>query len=106
MIGKALCLLGGLFLCVSVSAEENRQRNFETETIRARERVADRIIRHPADAKPIRDPVDDLRCARGVYSFDCAAPAPVMKKPVDLIVVERPCILRNFLAPGWRCDEP
>jgi len=100
MVGKALSLTWGLFLCVSVSAEE-------IETINARQRVANRINRLPADAKPIRNPIDDLRCGRGVYSFDCSVPSPVMKRPVDLVIIERaPCLPRNYLSPGWRCDEP
>lgn len=105
MTGKALCLLGGLFLCVPVIAEENNQRL--VEYLNARQRVATRINRLPADAEPIRNPVDAVRCDRGVYSFDCSVPPPVMKRPVDLVIIERaPCVPRNFLSPGWRCDEP
>jgi len=105
MSGKALCLLGGLFLCVHVSAQENDQRF--AETLNARQRLATRIIRLPADAEPIRNLVDDVRCARGRYSFDCSVPPPVMKRPVDLVIIERaPCLPRSFLSPGWRCDEP
>lgn len=105
MLGKALCLSLGLFLCGSVQATEEKLpgtvEQIQSELETKRQNAADRTDPLPEPTAPSQ-PV--VRCARGVYSFDCAAPKAVMRADVSVLDHKFSCSLRNFLSPGWRCE--
>lgn len=101
-------LIWGLFLCGSCMASEEKEpalgtlEEMEAEREGKKQNAPNRIAALPEPPAPSRTVV---RCARGVYSFDCSSPASVMR--ADLKVIAAPSRMpdcRNYLTPGMRCD--
>lgn len=102
-------LTWGLFLCgYSMASEEKEVSLLMIEEMRAalETKWQNDAHRNPPVPEPVKRGAAAVRCARGVYSFDCAPPASVMKADLQRIEppTQRDNDCRNFLSPGWRCD--
>lgn len=107
MLGKVLMVIWGLFLCGHAMASEEKEPALGTREEMEAEREGKKqndpnrdvaLSDPPAPSQPV------VRCARGVYSFDCATPKAVMRADLAVLDQKPSCVLRNFLKPGWRCD--